>query len=138
MTVNKSGDNVGVGSPRIAPPSWSWKIAVGALGVKVAQWLVLFLSDVSGPWAGLPQVDLLPHMVAGCWVASSLVWLLMRKWIGAISAFAYSSLSLVVAGVGLASAQLIAWNVLTALSSLAILVWTAMAVVRGDFRHSRW
>lgn len=138
MTVHKAIDRKANRAAGVLVASWAWKTALGFLGLKLVQWLVLLIASLAGGWAGLPEIQLGAHIVAGCWVASSFVWLLMRKWTGAVSSMAYSCLSLIVAVGGLASGQLMLWNSLTTVTSLFIIVCTVVAVARGDFRHSRW
>jgi hypothetical protein len=113
-------------------------VAVAALGLKILQWLVLVVASVAGPWAGLPEGELLPLVLAGCWVISSAVWLWGRHWLGAASAVIYSALSGFVSFTELMQGDRVPWNVLTFAGSVVIVVACLLAVLRRELAGSRW
>ncbi|MFV4913882.1 hypothetical protein PFZ49_10070 [Microbacterium lacticum] len=124
-------------TPTAMGTGW-WKVAVILLVVKLAQWGILAITLITGPLPGLPEVILGSHMVAGCWVGSSLVFLFWRRWLGVLSSAAYSVLSLIVSTVSLIEGSNVAWNLLTAIGSAGIVVALTLSIFQRSYHHSRW
>jgi len=116
----------------------AWKLAAFLLIAKLVQWLVLLLFALDRTTPGLPEVTLGSHVLAGCWVGSSLVLVLWRRWIGVVSAALYSGLSLFVSTVLMIQGIDTVWNTVTALDNVGVIVTLVMAITHRDFNHSRW
>ncbi|WP_314145872.1 hypothetical protein [uncultured Leifsonia sp.] len=106
--------------------------------MKLLQWCVLALTLIVGELPELPRATMGAHLLAGLWVGSSFVFLLRRRWLGALSSFLYAALSAAVALALLIQGVDIAWNVLTAGGSLGIAFTVIVASFQRNFRHSRW
>ncbi|PDQ36468.1 MAG: hypothetical protein B5766_00520 [Candidatus Lumbricidophila eiseniae] len=132
--------------PRDQPPSTrtaveagiAWKVAVLLLVAKLIQWLILLLFALDRTAPGLPEVALGPHVLAGCWVGSSLVFVLWRRWLGLVSAVLYCGLSFFVSTALLIQNVDIVWNLVTALGSAGVIASLLVATIHRNFNHSRW
>ncbi|HBU41493.1 MAG TPA: hypothetical protein DEB57_01215 [Microbacterium sp.] len=125
-------------TPRASMSMGAWRVVLVLLGIKLLQWCVLALTLVVGPIQGIPEPSLGSHVLAGCWVGSSFLFVLWRRWLGVVSAATYSVLSLIVATAMLVEGVDLVWNTLTALGSAGILVTLLLSIVQRNYHHSRW
>lgn len=122
--------------PALGRPQSGSRFAVAAavaLAVKIPL-VVVGVTNPDGIAGAVPPTEIGVGLVLSlAFLASSIVFLLLRRWFGAASAIAYALYTLV-GGVVLLAGGYPLWGALVAATSGAALALTTVAVLRGAFR----